>query len=171
MGRKVFVFAEPRDACTELVNAANITSDHVLLVRRGTCTFGEKAKHARLTSASGVVIINNEPGLDHLPGPDAHDIDLSVVSIPQPEGHLLETYFDASGVPLEGYIVPINCQQGGTLCEPATYEERSFLKGLAHGGTLELHFNSSSSSLPAAELPLEYLLAHFGIKVLRFYLC
>jgi hypothetical protein len=35
-----------------------------------------------------VLIINNEPGLEHLPGPDAHDIQFSVVSIPQQEGQV-----------------------------------------------------------------------------------
>lgn len=107
---QTFVFAEPRDACNDLTNAANLTSNHVLLVARGTCTFGTKAKNANKTKASAIIIINNEPGarnhlesfvsqiilsffrtgIDHLPGPDAHDIQYSVSSIPQLEGQLLE---------------------------------------------------------------------------------
>lgn len=74
MGKKRFVFAEPRDACTDLENAHLITDEHVVLVNRGTCTFGQKAQFVESAGASAVVIINNEPGLDHLPGPDAHDI-------------------------------------------------------------------------------------------------
>ena len=38
---------------------------------------------AQSTNASSVIIINNEPGLDHLPGPDAHDLLFSVGSITQ----------------------------------------------------------------------------------------
>jgi len=59
---QIFVFAEPRDACSDLTNAANLTSEHVLLVNRGTCTFGSKAKVAHKTNASAIIIINNEPG-------------------------------------------------------------------------------------------------------------
>lgn len=57
------MFAEPRDACQDLSNAGNLTSQHVLLVARGTCTFGTKAKNANKTNASAIIIINNEPGL------------------------------------------------------------------------------------------------------------
>ncbi len=53
LGRKTFVFAEPRDACSDLTNAEHLTSDHVLLVHRGTCTFGTKAKIAAKTNATG----------------------------------------------------------------------------------------------------------------------
>jgi hypothetical protein len=63
LGRKTFVFAEPRDGCSEITNADSITKDHVVLVHRGICTFGSKAKNIQeRTKASGLIIINNEPG-------------------------------------------------------------------------------------------------------------
>jgi len=172
-GKKIFVFSEPRDACTELTNAHLLTSDHVLLVNRGACTYGTKAKFAQKTNASAIVIINNEPGLDHLPGPDAHDIQFSVSSIPQQEGQLLEAVYDegpssieggggGGGRLLEGYMVPINCENSGSRCVPATYEERSQIKGLVEGGTLQV---TPAGSLKEGDLPIEYLLAHFGSKV------
>lgn len=139
MGRKTFVFAEPRDACSDLTNADLLTSDHVLLVNRGTCTYGTKAKFAHKTNASAVIIINNEPGIDHLPGPDAHDIQLSVTSIAQQEGQLLEAVYDEGpaeggfGRRMEGYIVPINCENSGARCVPATYEERRAVANLVEG--------------------------------------
>ena len=170
LGKKILVFAEPRDACSELLNTG-LTDEHVLLVKRGSCTFGTKAINVRKTPASAMVVINNEPGLDHLPGPDAHDIDLAVVSIAQPDGHLLEATFDAGppepgrspGRLLEGYLIPINCEHSGATCLPATYAERDFIKGLAEGGTLQIHHNGSS--LSSSDLPIEYLLAQFGVKV------
>lgn len=64
MGRKRFVFAEPRDACQDLTNADILTSDHVLFAHRGNCTFGTKAKYAQRTNASAIIIINNEPGIE-----------------------------------------------------------------------------------------------------------
>lgn len=174
MGKKRFVFAEPREACTDLTNADKLTSDHVLLVNRGTCTYGQKAKIAQKTKASAIVIINNEPGLDHLPGPDAHDIKFSVVSIPQQEGQLLESVYDDGpvgddgfGRKLEGYLVPINCENSGARCVPATYEERKAVAELVEGGILNLQRTGSEggSGLKPEELPLEYLLAHFGSKI------
>lgn len=172
MGRKTFVFAEPRDACADLENAAHLTNDHVVLVNRGTCTFGTKATIVSKTKASAVIIINNEPGLDHLPGPDAHDIDFSIVSIGQQEGQNLESFYDEGakdpvtgfGQLMEGYVVPINCENSGARCVPATYAERAALTSLKEGGVIELT-QKSGKSLPDEDLPLEYLLAHFGTKV------
>jgi len=152
LGRKTFVFAEPRDACTDLTSAEHLTSDHFLLVHRGTCTFGTKAKFAEKTKASGIIIINNEPGLDHLPGPDAHDIQFSVSSIAQLEGMLLESVYDEGpangpfGRKLEGYVVPINCENAGARCVPATYEERQNVAKLIEG-TLAMLLMLSSVSL------------------------
>ena len=168
VGRKTFVFPEPRDACSDILKPEAYSSDIVLLVNRGNCTFGTKAKFAAKTAASAIIIINNEPGIDHLPGPDAHDIAFSVSSIPQSEGQLLESVYDEGpfgpegfGRKLEGYMVPVNCENSGARCVPATYEERRDISGLSEGGYI--HFNTSS--LNAVDLPVEYLLANFGVKV------
>lgn len=170
MGRKTFVFAEPRDACSPLTNAEHLTSDHVILANRGTCTYGTKAKNVRQSAASAVVIINNEPGLDHLPGPDAHDIQFSVSSIPQQEGQLLESIYDEGvgkngpfGRELNGYMIPINCENSGARCVPATYEERQYIKKLKDGGLVQI--KSAGHGVKDDEFPLEYLLAHFGTKL------
>lgn len=168
LGRKTFVFAEPRDACEDLTNADALTEDHVLLVHRGTCTFGHKAKIAQKTKASGIIIINNEPGLDHLPGPDAHDIQYSISSIPQQEGTILEATYDEgpahggfSGRKLEGFVVPINCENSGARCVPATYTERKEVDNMIEGGTVSV----IGGHVKDSDMPIEYLLAHFGSKV------
>jgi hypothetical protein len=173
LGKKRFVFAEPRDGCGELTNGHLMTDEHVVLVNRGTCTFGDKAKNIQATGASAIVIINNEPGLDHLPGPDAHEIVFSVNSIAQTEGQLLEAVYDEGpaeggfGRKLEGYIVPINCGGHGTNCRPATVEERENTKNLKDGGTVALTRADGSAVLAPEEDPMEYLLAHFGTSVLE----
>jgi len=173
LGKKRFVFAEPRDACVPLTNGHLLTADHVLLVNRGNCTFGTKAINTHKTAAKAIIIINNEPGLEHLPGPDAHDLQYSVSSIPQPEGLLLEQIYDEGpadggfGRRIEGYMVPINCENSGARCVPATYEERNNIKTLAEGGTVHVYNTdgSPSSSVKDSDHPMEYLLAHFGVKV------
>lgn len=171
LGRKTFVFAEPRDACQELTNAGFLTTDHVVLANRGNCTFGTKARIVERSGAAAIIIINNEPGLDHLPGPDAHDIQFSVSSIAQPEGQLLEAIYDEGpwenglGRKLEGYMVPINCENSGATCVPATYEERKNIQDLSEGGFVHIDGANGKPSLKESELPLEYLLAHFGTIV------
>lgn len=169
LGRKRFVFSEPRDACQELTNADLLTEEHVILANRGNCTFGTKAKFAKNTKAKAIVILNNEPGLDHLPGPDAHDIQYSISSIPQPEGQLLEAFYDDGpavggfGRLMEGYMVPINCESSGATCVPATMEERKYVKDLVDGGTIRLLSSPNENSI-------EYLLAHFGTKVFKMHI-
>ena len=137
IGRKTFIFANPRDGCEPIQLSHPLNSSYVLLVHRGTCTFGTKAKNAQNANASAIVIINNEPGIDHLPGPDAHDIQFSVSSIAQQEGQLLEATYDEifndDGNGLEGYIVPINCENSGARCLPALYEERRNIARLIEG--------------------------------------
>ena len=155
LGRKTFVFAEPRDACSDLTNADLITSDHIVFVHRGTCTYGTKAKIVSKTGAGGIIIINNEPGIDHLPGPDAHDIQFSVSSIAQQEGVLLESVYDEGpgengfGRLLQGYVVPINCENSGARCVPATYEERKNVATLIEGITLRRCKDRSLSAVVA----------------------
>lgn len=183
LGKKHFVFAEPRDGCGALTlpsivtaeGAAVAPADVVVLVHRGTCSFGIKANHAHDAGVSALVIVNNEPGLEHHPSPDAHDIELAVSSIAQPEGQLLEAMFDSAMSeadaktpvvsPLTGALVPINCAASGTNCGPATVQETQFVEGMSHGGKVTLHRNGVAVSGSADLESMEYLLAHFGIKV------
>jgi hypothetical protein len=140
----ILLLLQPRDACIDLTNAEFLTEDHVVLVHRGTCTYGTKAINVHKTKASSVIIINNEPGIDHLPGPDAHDIQFSVISITQLEGQLLEAVYDEGpvdattgfGRALDGYMVPINCENSGARCVPATLSERQSVKVRSGSGVL-----------------------------------
>ena len=42
----------------------------MMIAERGKCTFATKAKHAQDASAAGLLIVNNEDGIMHPPGPD-----------------------------------------------------------------------------------------------------
>lgn len=173
LGRKKIVFAEPRNACQQLENAEHLNEDYIVIANRGVCTYGTKAKNVMASNVSAIVIVNNEPGVDHLPGPDAHDIDFSVASIAQPEGQLLEVVYDESPVDpvtgfrrvMEGYMVPINCPKSGD-CIPTTVDEKRAITKLVEGGTLELlNSDGSVNDNVVKDMPIEYLLAHFGTKV------
>lgn len=42
----------------------------MVIAERGKCTFTTKAEHAQVASADGLLIVNNEEGVIHPPGPD-----------------------------------------------------------------------------------------------------
>ncbi|KAJ1404278.1 hypothetical protein B484DRAFT_222239 [Ochromonadaceae sp. CCMP2298] len=65
---------------------------------------------------------------------------------------------------MEGYVVPINCENAGARCVPATYQERQWVSELVEGGTLSVT-KGGVSQLKAGDAPVEYLLAHFGTKM------
>ncbi len=50
-----------RDACTPLVNGAEIAG-RIALVDRGSCTFATKVKTCQDAGATGVIVVNNVPG-------------------------------------------------------------------------------------------------------------
>lgn len=70
-------------------------------------------------------------------GPDAHDIEYSIISIPQEEGKLLQQYennriqsLNDSSLPdnlLEGYIVPINCDQTAYESSDQSHESQNHI--------------------------------------------
>jgi hypothetical protein len=98
--------------------------------------------------------------------------------MPQLEGLLLEASYDDGpfgedgfGRRLEGYIVPINCENSGARCLPATFQERRQVANLVEGGTVVIHtpIEGGGKGLKDSDLPIEYLLAHFGTKVFIHY--
>ncbi|PWI28854.1 peptidase, partial [Flavobacteriaceae bacterium LYZ1037] len=52
---------DPNDGCNPLTNAAELNGK-IVVIRRGECEFGFKAKAAQDEGAVGVVIVNNVPG-------------------------------------------------------------------------------------------------------------
>ena len=75
----------------------------IVLIQRGTCQFGKKARMAAQAGASTVIFINDQPGISHAPGPDAHNLDICAVMITQREGHLLKQSIKARQGDVEPY--------------------------------------------------------------------
>jgi hypothetical protein len=71
----------------------------LVLAKRGNCTFGSKAHMAHAVGASGIIFVNDRPGVLHAPGPDAHDIEIAAVMISQQEGELLWSSVQAADGP------------------------------------------------------------------------
>mmetsp|Transcript_33850 Transcript_33850/g.78168 ORF Transcript_33850/g.78168 Transcript_33850/m.78168 type:complete len:267 (+) Transcript_33850:46-846(+) len=90
-GLRPMILADPPDACAAVLNNAEEIKkyDAIVVAKRGTCTFGTKGKNVLASGGAALVIVNNEPGNMHAPGPDAHDLKLSVSMVAEDEGNLL----------------------------------------------------------------------------------
>ena len=156
--------AEPLDLCgslsEELVAKIN-AKPHIVVAKRGTCTFGTKATYLAESvgdnaALATLLLVNNEPGNQHAPGPDAHEVQASVAMVAEWEGDALLEEMNASSY--EATFVPINCiessetKQTQSLCEPAVASDAKYVENdRVDGGTLTVSGET-----------FEYLLAEFG---------
>ena len=164
VGRLPLVAAEPLDLCSalseEIVAKIN-AKPHIVVAKRGTCTFGTKATYLAESvgdnaSLATLLLVNNEPGNQHAPGPDAHEVQASVAMVAEWEGDALLEEMNASSY--EATFVPINCiessetKQTQSLCEPAAASDATYVQeDRVDGGTLSVSGET-----------FEYLLAEFG---------
>ena len=162
--RMPLLVAEPWDACSPL-NILDTSRPAVVLAGRGTCTFGTKANmtaNAFNGTQVTLVLVNNEPGAIHAPGPDAHDVQASVAMISQDDGeHLLES-IQRDDLSLTATMVPVNCVQhsetrkfSNNLCDIVTTKDSHFVTNDLNDGGVVL----------ANGKKFEYLLANFGTAV------
>ncbi|CAN0163948.1 unnamed protein product [Ectocarpus sp. 12 AP-2014] len=160
-GMRRLVLADPLDGCKPLRNVDDARSA-VVIATRGSCTYTTKARNAQEASASALLVVNNEQGLLHPPGPDGMDLaEIFSGMIPQPEGRALIEAMSGSSDPTQGALVPMNCNKKSGIgssnqqCHAAAKADRDIIDGLTLGGFVRL---------PGGE-KFEYLLAGFGVKV------
>lgn len=88
----------PDDACDTAGEVPDLTGT-AALVRRGECTFYEKASNAEAAGAEAVVIYNNVPGsfspTVQPPTPDDPPVEIPVVAVNQVDGHELNTRIES----------------------------------------------------------------------------
>ncbi|CAM9357459.1 unnamed protein product, partial [Discosporangium mesarthrocarpum] len=161
-GIRPMILAGPLDACEPLTNSYQTDEvPPVIVAVRGTCTFSTKVNNTEQAGASGLLIVNNEEGLLHPPGPDGKDLATFSAMIPAAEGGALVEVMGRPGEKTSGMIVPMNCHENSglgkknELCLPATQVDRKAVDEMAKGGFL---------SWPSGG-KYEYLLAQFGSKV------
>eukprot|EP00903_Cladosiphon_okamuranus_P014343 g13317.t1 len=159
-GMRPVVLADPLDACDPLEDVESI-GGAVVITTRGKCTFSTKTRNAQEASASALLIVNNEEGVVHPPGPDGKDLDIFSGMIPQAEGKALVQTLQGNGGPEQGALVPMNCKKDSGIgdknqqCHAAVKSDRELVEGLVLGGFIHLHGGEK----------FEYLLAEFGVKV------
>lgn len=67
------LYAVPCNGRRSLQMKSNAESA-LVVATRGKCTFTEKARNVQAASASSLLIVNNEEGNVHPPGPDGKDL-------------------------------------------------------------------------------------------------
>ncbi len=144
LGRKKFLFVDSLDTCSP-INSNIVVANTIILTMRGNCSFLIKAENAAKASAAGIVIVNNEDGIEHLSALENSHVNISVTSISQLDGLLLYSYLNRlPNLPnnvisssIEGYLVPIECTKSSSVCLPITSEEREMiLNDIYFGGEL-----------------------------------
>jgi minor extracellular serine protease Vpr len=86
------------DACDAAGGVPSSVAGKIVLLRRGTCTFHEKARNAQAAGAAGAVLYNNAPGRFAATVAGPVPITIPVVSISDTEGILINNRLDASPV-------------------------------------------------------------------------
>jgi minor extracellular serine protease Vpr len=86
------------DACNAVAPAPGSLTGQVTLIRRGTCTFYEKALNAQNAGAAAVVLYNNGPGRFSATVAGSSAITIPVVTISDAEGVLINNRLAAGPV-------------------------------------------------------------------------
>ncbi len=91
--------ASTADGCTATgAPAPGSLTGTVVLIRRGTCGFAEKAANAQAAGAAGVVLYNNAPGFINPTVVGAVPIVIPVVAITAAEGAIIDSRLAAGAV-------------------------------------------------------------------------
>jgi len=111
------------DACSPLV--AGSLTDHVALIRRGTCSFNTKAVNAQSAGAAGVVFYNNVVGLvnPNVTGTGPNAVHIPVVAISQADGIEINNRLATGPVTMtwtDGYVSVANLN-GGHISSFSSY--------------------------------------------------
>ena len=112
------------DACNWATPPPRAASpEKVALVRRGTCSFHEKARNARNAGAAAVVIYNDAPPLQTMPVPGVPPIDVPVVSISGLDGVALDGRLAAGPVDLTwtSELISVPNPNGNVISPSSSY--------------------------------------------------
>jgi hypothetical protein len=111
------------DACDAVAPSPGSLSGKVALIRRGTCSFHEKARNAQTAGAAGVVIYNNVAGLQNITVEGAVPITIPVVSITAADGTLISGRLSAGTVDMTWTSDMLSSPNptGGTLAASSSY--------------------------------------------------
>jgi minor extracellular serine protease Vpr len=125
--------ATANDACNAVAPAAGSLTGTAVLIRRGTCTFYEKARNAQLAGAAAVVLYNNCPpncgrfsptvAIQAAAGTPLIPITIPVVAISDTEGALINGRLASGPVTLTwtaGTVTAVN-PTGGLISSFSSY--------------------------------------------------
>lgn len=155
--------------CDARSHTEDYYTNKILMVRRGNCTFLEKALNAHKWNASGLIIVNNEDRLDHPSsglGVEKNISEAMVLSLGQ---FPVLSFANTSWAKFEHAIkfnhehttfiniIPLKCAPGGS-CKPVTAAEEK-LQPEVSGGTIRV--KSSNGEIKS----YDFLTSNFGCQL------
>ncbi|CAM9573062.1 unnamed protein product [Chrysoparadoxa australica] len=153
-----FIRADSPTGCTDPADGS--VKGKVVVVQRGECTFGGKAKRMEEAGALGVIYVNNEDGNHHPPTPDYPEANIFLAMVAQDLGTALLKWLGSSE--LEGWAIPIHCgshgleEERGIHCIATSASERSLIAAMPDGGVLH-----------TGDHTFEYIMATFGARPVK----
>ena len=169
-GEVKLLLASPLTMCDDISGLAMLDNDHevdsstVIVAKRGSCTFGDKATLAHELGSSGILFINNEAGNFHPSAPIAHDLPISAAMIAEDDGvqliKALNRVKEANepGYSLKARYVALVCgdervasSDSNTYCHPLQPEDKAFVDSLTYKGKMSIEGST-----------FEYLQGEFG---------
>jgi hypothetical protein len=154
------VFADPFHACTPLRN--NVTGA-IVVVRRGRCTFLDKAHNVSMANASAVVIVNMNDKIFRVSGGYALGdkpinitlpSNITVAMVKASSMQVLKQAVSASSSAPLARFVPLECGDGRSVCEPVTTDDRDYITATA--------MDSGYITIPGTGERFEFVAATFG---------
>ncbi|KAJ1948331.1 hypothetical protein FBU59_001647 [Linderina macrospora] len=114
------------DSTNSNLGCATINQDlkgKVALIKRGTCTFAEKAANAQTAGATGLIIYNNAPGMMSISVADPA-INIPVVIITEEDGAYVLSALSSGNVTIKapkGSVVTAPATTGGQMSDFSSY--------------------------------------------------
>lgn len=133
--------ATPTLACSDLVNAAQI-SGNIALIYRGSCNFDDKILWAQAAGAIAVVMVNNVAGSPIVMGGDATTVNISSVMISQADGNMILNKMSSEEVNVSLY----DSSTGGTFYYDSDFDNGVIVHEYTHGISTRLTGGPSNSS-------------------------
>lgn len=111
--RNELIFSDPRNACTDIINANEIR-DHIALIERGECSFLAKVIKAEKAGAIGAIItdINNKDYFDMyiemVHDNISNDTDIPAGYLSGRNGQMIKTTLEKHGLDRAIINLPVN---------------------------------------------------------------
>ena len=169
-GSKQIRFADPLDACSELIGDY---ASSIIITKRGNCTFLVKAEMAQAAGAATLAIVNHEDVLESVSSGLGVDKNVSKIHVDKVNALSIISMANTSWLPINfahrwasdnnpitAQMVPLKCGQRGS-CEPVTAVEKNIHLEVS-GGHMRVEVVDRGTGKGLFSRSFDFLTSTFG---------